>query len=470
MDAKYSKLLKNTVIFSVGEFASKILNFLIVPLYTYVLTTEEYGRIDLFTTTISFLVPIMTLQIQEAMLRFLLGKEIDKETAVSNCWAVFLGGSVFALALYPGYLRFFGTRELALIFTVSLLLTSFSSIFTHYLRAVGRNVEYALKGVLGTFVNLSCNVLLVLVLRWGLRGYRYAGGGTQIFSLGYLLLVGGIWKHLNLRHLRRDILKNMLRYSIPLIPNTLMWWIMSAGDKYIINWFLGDSANGLYSLALKIPTIVSLFYAFFYQAWQMSAIEENDTADRNAFYNRVYKLTNALLILLVSGIILCIKPLYVLVMSERFAPAWEFVPLLALGTAFSCQASFFGVVYTTTKKTAKVFYTTGLGAVFNLLFNFLLIRPLGLQGVAIGTCLGYVATVCIRAYDTRKEITMDFDFWRLGVSMGILLGQIYATIRMRAMFNWVGAVCFAILIVVYHSEFLGIVNVVRSKLKKSRKY
>lgn len=468
MDAKYSKLLKNTVIFSVGEFASKILNFLIVPLYTYVLTTEEYGRIDLFTTSISFLVPLLTLQIQEAMLRFLLGKEIDKETAVSNCWAVFLGGSVFALALYPGYLRFFGTRELALIFTASLLLTSFSSIFTHYLRAVGRNVEYALKGILGTFIHLSFNVLLVLILRRGLLGYLYAGLITQIFSLCFLLLVGGIWRHLNLRHLQKDILKNMLRYSIPLVPNTLMWWIMSAGDKYIINWFLGDSANGLYSLALKIPTIVSLFYAFFYQAWQMSAIEENDTADRNAFYNRVYKLTNALLILMVSGIVVCIQPLYVLVMSERFAPAWEYVPMLALGTAFSCQASFFGVVYTTTKKTAKVFYTTGLGAVFNLLFNFLLIRPLGLQGVAIGTCIGYVATACIRAYDARKEIAIDFDVCRLCISIMVLLVQFYVTIRIDVMFNWVGGVCLVILAAVYHSEFLGIVNVVLSKLKRKQ--
>lgn len=466
MDAKYTKLLKNTVIFSVGEFASKILNFLIVPLYTYVLTTEEYGRIDLFTTSISFFVPILTLQIQEAMLRFLLGKEIDKETAVSNCWAVFLGGTVFALALYPGYLHFFGVQKLALIFTISLLLTSFSGIFTHYLRAVGKNVEYTIKGVLGTFVNLSCNVLFVLILQLGLFGYLYASLISQTFGVCYLLLVGGIWKHLNFRHLRLDVLREMLRYSIPLIPNTVMWWIMSAGDKYIINWFLGDSANGLYSLALKIPTIVSLFYAFFYQAWQMSAIEENNAAGRNQFYNRVYKLTNALLVLMVSGIMLCIKPLYVLVMNKRFAPAWEFVPLLALGTAFSCQASFFGVVYVTTKNTGKVFYTTGLGAVVNLLFNFLLIRPLGLQGVAIGTCIGYMATACIRAYDARKEIAIDFDICRLGISMVFLLVQTYATIRMHAIFNWVGAVCFAILIVVYRSEFCGIVNVVLSKLKK----
>lgn len=425
---RYSKLVKNTAIFAIGSFSTKILNFLIVPLYTYVLTTEEYGRIDLFTTTISFMLPIITLSIQEAMIRYILGNDIDEKNVVSNCWAVYVVGSLISICLYPMYKIYFKTSALALVFTASLLLQSFNTMFEHYLRCIGKNVAYTVKGILGTIVTLSLNVVFLLGFRWGMMGYLYASVISQIVGVIYLLTIGKLYGRLTFRYVKRDILKKMISFSVPLIPNSLMWWIMSAGDKYIINYFLGDSANGLYSLALKIPTIITLFYSIFFQAWQMSAIEENNSESRKLFYENVFKLTNALLAGLIVCIIAGVKPLYVLVMSDRFSPAWIYVPVLCVSTAFNCQASFFGVVYTTSEKTSKAFITTALGAAMNLCFNFLLIRPLGLQGVAIGTCLGYVVVCLIRANDTKKEIHMEFDLVRTVLTILVIIIQCAVTI------------------------------------------
>lgn len=409
---KYSKLVKNTAIFAVGSFSTKILNFLIVPLYTYVLTTEDYGRIDLFTTTLSFMLPIITLSIQEAMIRYILGNEIDEKTVVSDCWLVYVIGSFLSICLYPMYKLYFGTDTMALLFTSSIMLQSFNTMFAHYLRCIGKKVAYTVKDIIGTIVTLSLNVVFLLGFRLGMMGYLYAGVISQVVGVVYLLTIGQLWKKLTFRYVSKETLKKMISFSIPLIPNSLMWWIMSAGDKYIINYFLGNSANGLYSLALKIPTIITLFYSIFFQAWQMSAIEENNSDSRRQFYEKVFKLTNALLTGLIVCIIVGVKPLYVLVMSDRFSPAWVYVPVLCVSTAFNCQASFFGVVYTTSEKTSKAFLTTALGAIMNLFFNFLLIRPLGLQGVAIGTCLGYMVMCFVRASDTKKEIHMDFDIKR----------------------------------------------------------
>lgn len=451
--SKYTKLVKNTVLFAIGNFSTKILTFLIVPLYTYVLSTEEYGRIDLFTTTISFLVPIVTCQVQEAMIRYLLGKEIDEHTAVSNCWATYLCGSVISIALLPLYKLYFKTLFLALFFTVLLLCNSFNSIFTHYLRAVGKNIAYIIKGIVGTAVLLSCNVIFLVVLKLGMMGYLYSMLISQIVGVSYLLFIGQLWKKLNFKALEKDWLKKMLLFSIPLIPNSLMWWVMSAGDKYIINYFLGDSANGIYSLSLKIPTIITLFYSIFFQAWQMSAIEENNAEGRRQFYETVYKLTNALLAGMIACIIIGIKPLYILIMSERFAPAWIYVPILALATAFNCQSSFFGVVYTTSEKTRKAFITTALGAAMNVLFNFLFIRPLGLQGVAIGTCLGYVVVSLIRARDCQKEIHMGFDIVRTVIAIAILTAQAVVTILLGNIeISVAGVVSICVIVLLYRVE------------------
>ena len=456
---KYSKLMKNTAIFAVGSFSTKILNFLIVPLYTYVLTTEEYGRIDLFTTTISFMLPIITLSIQEAMIRYILGNEMDEKNVVSNCWGVYVVGCLLSVCLYPLYKFYFKTTAMAVLFTSSLLLQAFNTIFEHYLRCVGKNVAYSLKGIMGTVVTLSLNIVFLLVFRWGMMGYLYAGVISQVVGVIYLLTVGRLWGKLTFHYVNKKTLKKMISFSVPLIPNSLMWWIMSAGDKYIINYFLGDGANGLYSLALKIPTVITLFYSIFFQAWQMSAIEENNSDSRRQFYEKVFKLTNALLAGLTVCIIAGVKPLYVLVMSDRFSAAWVYVPVLCASTAFNCQASFFGVVYTTSEKTSKAFLTTALGAVMNLFFNFLLIRPLGLQGVAIGTCLGYMVVCLIRARDTKKEIHMEFDITRTILAIMIVLVQCIVTIvGGNIVIAVVGFAAVTAVVILYRSEVFEICN------------
>lgn len=468
MDSKYKKLIKNTAILSIGEFANKILHFLIIPLYSYVLTTEEYGQIDLFTTSITMLLPVMTLQIQEGLLRFVLGKETTKEKAVGNCWLIYLAGSAFVLLLFPAYVVAYRSVERAAIFVALVLMGGFNTIFIHYLRITDRMVEYAAKGVLATFVNLLFNVLFVLVLRLGVDGYLYAMLISRFFGVCYLLLICDLRQYLHLRYADKQLLGQMLKYSIPLIPNTMMWWVMSSGDKYVINYFMGDSANGIYSMALKLPTILTLLYSFFSQAWQMLAIEEHGAADRKEFYERIYKMTNALLLLMVSAVILLVRPLYEIILHERFAPAWEYVPMLSLSMVFSCQSRFFGVVYTTTKKTHKAFITTVWGAVVNLLFNFILIKPLGLHGVAIGTCLGYMAVVLIRGRDMRKEIRFSFDLKRLAVSFIIILIQIMINLRADTMLNWQGFACLLILTVLYHKEVLSILRVLENKVRRKK--
>lgn len=464
MENKYKKLVKNTAVFTAGSFASKVLSFIIVPLYTYVLSTEEYGQIDIFLTSVNFIVPIISLQIQESMIRFLIGKDTDENTIVSNCLLVYMltvPASIISVIVYH---LVFKEMILSVLFGLSVLTTSFNNIFAHYLRSTGRNVAFAVKGIIETITILSLNILFLVVLKLGVKGYLISMLLAQTVGCFFIVFSGGLICKLNFRNIDILYLKNMLKFSIPLIPNSLMWWIMSAGDKYIINWAMGDGANGLYSLSLKIPTIVSLMYSFFFQAWQMSAIEEDSSKDRKAFYEDVYLITNLFLILLTAFITMMVNPIFH-IMDPKFMPSWEYVPLLVLATGFNCQATFFGVVYTTTKKTKNVFLTTALGAVVNLITNIILIRRLGLHGVAIGTCMGYFVISIIRGKDVKKEVGMDFDLLRTTISVVIILVQIYITIVTGycGMFVF-GLVSLSSLVFLYRHETQMAIGIIRKML------
>ena len=387
----YKKLVYNTAIFAVGNFGSKILTFLIVPLYTYVLTTAEYGTIDLFITSLGMVIPFSTMMVNEALIRFVLGKDLTPKEAASNCFAVFLFGTVISIA------------------------------YSEYFRAINQNVKFTIFGLITTATTLGFNVLFLLVFKWGMAGYLYATLLAAVICTIYILVFSDFFKVVSFKCIDKKILKMILKYSIPLVPNSLMWWIMAAGDKYIINYFLGDSANGIYSLALKIPQIINMVYSLFVQAWQMSAIEVESSEDKKGFYQNVFNVTSFGMVFITIGIVMLIKPVYVGVMSKEFAIAWEYVPLLSVSTIISCYASFFSVVYTVGAKTNKVFITTALGAATNLLFNFILVKPLGMQGIAIGTCLGYFAVLLIRARDMKIEMNIGISFKRNIFSFVLLI-------------------------------------------------
>lgn len=462
MQNKYEKLVKNTAIFAIGNFASKILNFLIVPLYTYVLTTEEYGTIDLIATTISFLIPVLTLQIQEALLRFALGGEKRLETCVSNSWLVFIIGSIISMLFYPAYYLLFKSKLYALVLVLLLICNIFNTIFPYYLRAVGKNVVFTINGVLGTISFLTSNIIFLLVLKVGMWGYMFALLISQIVMVVYTIFAGDLFNKLNLKYYDKDTLKQMLLFSIPLIPNSLMWWIMSAGDKYIINWFLGTSANGIYSMSLKVPTILSMVFSIFFQAWQMSAIEEMNSDNKKIFYENVYKITFGLISILTAGITWLVKPVFLIVLGSSFKISWRYVPILNLGIMFSCLSSFFSVVYTTTSKTNKTFYTTLLGATLNLLFNFIFVRSLGLQGVALGSCLGYVIIALIRGKDMYKDMQVSFDLKRSICVFLILIVQIIFTILGNKLYFIIGVISMLLISYLYNEE----IKMIFFKMKK----
>lgn len=405
--------MKNTLIFALGTFGSKILVFLIVPLYTYILSTSDYGKIDLITSSISLLIPFTTLLIYEAAIRFLVAKECDERSTFNNCFLVFIIGCTLSIFLSPIVLYLLNLSDYYLITICLLILTSYTTIFGQYLRAVGDNWSFSISGIMNTLFTVTLNLFFLLVLRMGIKGYLYSLLIAQLISGIYIFIKCKTIKNFNLQLINFNYLKYMLIYSIPLVPNNIMWWIMNAGDKYVINYYLGTSANGIFSISYKIPTILTMLFSIFMQAWQVSAIEERVDKARNNFYKNVFDYISLILIICTAIIIIFVQPLFQAVIGVEFLDSWKYVPLLCVATLFNCFSTFAGIVYIVEKKSKNAFLTTLVGSIVNMFFNFLLIQYFGLIGVAIGTALGYLVVMGLRFKDYKKYFSLsliDFNY------------------------------------------------------------
>lgn len=466
---RYKNLAKNTLIFAVGSFGSKVLSFLIVPLYTYVLTKNDYGIIDLYTTSISLMIPFITIVIYEGIIRYLTTKQISDSQAVTSAFVIFVFGVALCVIGVPFYNIILRNSDYIYLFVITLIFNSYNQIFSHYLRASNNNIAFTINGIIVTGVTVSLNLLFLVFFKFGILGYLLSLLFAQIIASIQATIQGHIFKKIHIKCLNITILKMLVRYCIPLIPNGLMWWVMNAGDKYIINYYLGTESNGIYALSMKIPTIISMVYAIFMQAWQLSAIEEGGKHDSGVFYSKVFSTTTAFLAFISSIIIILIKPLFKLVINEEFVEAWKYVPFLCVAVLISCIATFSGVVYMVEEKSYKSFITTFIGAIGNIIFNFLLVRHYGLYGVAVGTAIGYFMVALIRMRDAKKMSNMSFEWGKLLGTLAILICQGICVIVLQSYVVYiVGILMLCILIFMYRKECSNIISLVERRIRNKQ--
>lgn len=465
---RYSRLLKNSLVFFVGNLGSKIISFVIVPFYTYVLTTEEYGSADLITTTVNMLAPFVMVGMNEAVLRFSVTREDGVEGIATNSLVVVAAGSIVSWLLLPPFASISIIGDNVVLFLLLLTLTCFNNVFLQLLRGIGKSKSFAFNGVLITFSMAAANVVALAVFHFGVKGYLASMVLAQTVGAIHIVVSCRLWRLVSFKALDRRLTKRMLVYCIPLIPNSLMWWIMSASDRYVILFFLGAGANGIYNVAQKIPSIVNIVYNIFMQAWQISAIEERDSDDNAKFQSTVFRYIFVVLVLASSLIAASSYPVYTLLMSSSYEGSWQPVALLSLANLFSCIAAFFGTTYVVTKQSKKAFSTTLIGAAVNIALTLVLVPLLGIMGAAVATAASYTLIAVVRYRDTRKIVKLVFDKAEIVPSLIIIAVQVvisffpYSPGLLAA-----DLVLFALVVVVLRRGLLNIVksgrNVVRTR-------
>lgn len=396
-------LFKNTIIFTIGNLASKLIAFFLIPLYTNVLTTKEYGTIDLVITICTIAVPILTLNIMEGIMRFNLDEKSNKNK-ITKIGILILGyGVVIGLILIPISQRFNQISHLSLLIYFYVIASASSQIFLADLRGKELLLQYSIGNVLNTFLIAVLNILFLLIFKLGLLGYLLAYAISNLVISIYAIAVGkgylAISENIDIVKMRE-----MLKYSIVLIPNSFMWWIMNSSDHIMVTSMIGVAANGIYAISYKLPTLISTFTGIFNQAWSYSAIKENGSTDEEKYNNSVLNHMISIVMLIGVAMMVIIKPFLKIYVQENYFEAWKYTPFLIIGCVYLTLGTFMSTSYTVHKDSKGYLISGSFGALINIILNFVLIPIIGVYGAAIATCLSYIFVFIFRVFHTRKYI------------------------------------------------------------------
>ena len=399
-------LLKNTVIFSIGNFGTKIISFFLVPLYTNILTTREYGTVDLIYTIGMVLVPLLTLNIGESIMRFALDKDADCDKIMSTGIAILIFGAIIGLLILPIANLFESVSNYSIYIYLYTLTLAFSQIFLCYLRGKEFLLKYSIGNIIQSLTIAIFNIIFLIGMKKGIEGYLMAYILANVCTGLYGFWAGKVNLVIKKYSIDIELSKNMIKYSVVLIPNSFMWWIMNSSDRMMVSAMISVTANGVYAVAYKIPTLLSTITTIFNQAWSYSAIREDESEDKEEYNNRVYDNLVTIVIVVATGLLMIMKPFLSVYVGKEYYAAWHYVPYLIVGFVFMTLGSFIATSYTVHKDSMGFLISGTVGAIINLILNFILIPMMGVSGAAFATCISYFGVFAYRIKDTQKYIKL----------------------------------------------------------------
>lgn len=467
MNSKHSYLAKNVLLFSISGFVPKILSIILIPLYTSYLTTAEYGISDLIATTVSLLLPVFTLDIQDAVMRFAMDDKYDKKDVFSTAVRIVLIGTILVCigTTAISFLNIHGIENSYLIFFVIMYFTSaVSNTVSLFCRGIDKVNVMVVGSILNSVVTLSSNILFLAGFHWGLTGYLIANSLGSAVALVWCFIGAKLYQYMKF-DVPKSVRTDMIQFSFPLIFSVIAWWINNASDRYILTWMSGVAVSGLYAISYKIPNILSMFQNIFAQAWSISAVKEFDKNDSDGFISGMYNMMNFAMITICSGIMIMNIPIARILYSKEFFLAWEYVPPLLISVVFNAMALFIGSIFTAVKDTKTLSISTIVGAVINTVCNVVMIHFMGAYGAALATMLGYAAVLVMRHIILRKHVRMHIRWSRDIVVYALLIVQmVVATTGIKSIV--IQTLIFVVITVLFKNEVKAFLKTAKNLVTK----
>jgi O-antigen/teichoic acid export membrane protein len=413
-------MFKETLTYSIGSFGSKILSFLLVPFYTYFLTKKELGEYDLLLTTISLFAPLVSLQISDATYRWLIDKEYISETEKAKI----MTNSIITLCI--GYLIFcfgfsvyvfFNSFQYQGYFIALIFLNCLLPLLQSILRGQGNTRQFAINGILTTFLIVVFNIIFIYLLKLNVEGVFIANIVAYTVACIMILYKVKVIQYFKFKYWDPQLIKSMASYSLPLIPNLMSWWAISSASKFIILHYMGAEGNGLYAVASRFPALLLVINSVLLLPLQDRILKEENDATFNRLLDKFIMFEMALAFTL--GIL---SPLMTKVLvSKEYFETWQYMPYLYLGVGFNAIAGFLGLKYQKEKNTLKITLTSLIGAIISIVLSIILIQSLGLQGISISFLLGFYCMFLLRFMDILKSETKKIKIRKLFLITSVLV-------------------------------------------------
>lgn len=466
---KYKRLMSNTMLFAISTFSSKVLSFFLTSYHTHIMGTESYGAINVVIYIGNLLIPVVSLGISNAVIRYGIQKGISKKAVYTNGIIATFMGFLLLLALTPllSIIPFIGGNvqgywPLLLVFV---LVSCLRTLNCQIVRAKEAVRLYAFDGILATATNLGFNILFLSGFEIRPDGILLATICSDACSTVFLFCVSKLWRYIDFRKINRPLFKKMLVYSLPLIPTSVFWWVTNVSDQLFVTHYWGDGATGIYAASYKIPTLISIVATLFTEAWQLSAFTDGQEKGREEFFTKVFGAYQGLMFLAGGGLILLCKPIMTVFVSSAYFEGWRYIPVLIAAMIFSSLNNYLNSIYMLMQKSKMSLYTMALGAISNILLNWLLIPRVGVMGAAVATFISYLLVFIVRVYSTHKLIAMEYSGLRLAVNLAaVVLESLIVLLELKLWWLWSAILCAVILVINFGALWNTVMKLLRKRL------
>lgn len=421
--SKNKELMFNTLIISIGKICTQFVSFLLIPIYTNYLLTSDYGYIDLIQTYISLLFPLVILRFDASIFRFLIeNRNNDKKrnTVLSSSLFMVMMLLLITILIVSLCIKIFSINY-GIAIILNLVFYSISFFLLQLTRGLGKNIDYSIGSIISAFVVISANLIFIYGFRYNASSILYSSFLGNLFCSLYLIFKNKLYKYLKIKDVDKKVILDMLSYSLPLIPDELSWWLISASDRTIITAFINTASSGIYAVSSKFGTILTAIINIFNMSWQESASLHVNDDDRDEFFSNILNKTYEIFFWIGMLLITMMPFVFKIFVGVEYQSAYLYMPILFMGCVFNSSSDILGGIYIAQKKTKKVARTSILAAVINLIVNILLVKRIGLFASCISTLVAFVVLTLYRYIDVKKTINIKYNLKMILLSIVILV-------------------------------------------------
>lgn len=420
-------LFKNTFIIAIGKFSTQVLSYFLLPLYTSILSTSEYGTYDLLVTICIFVIPLITIMMEESMFRFLIDEEHEegKKKVMSTACIYALMSTLVWCGLGYIVLSIIG-YEYRTVFILYMISSILMKLTNGTSRGLSKIKIYSLSNVILSILTIGLNILFIAVFRWGVNGLLYSTVIANVLTCLFVLFKLKVYNYVKPRYFDKKKLKVMIKYSFPLVPNNISWYIINISDRIVVTSILGSSINGIYAMANKFPNIMNNFSSFFFTAFKENVAIAVKKDSYEKYYNEIYEIVHNAFIA-ISLLIISILPfIFHIFIKKDYVAAYEYIPLLVIALYYGNMAGFYGTIFTAFKESKTIGKSTVCGAIINLVVHLGLIYFIGIYAAIISTLVSNYAVAIYRKTKLKKYVTLKpLKNYFLAIFMLILTAGLY---------------------------------------------
>lgn len=406
--SRQKDLAKNTAILTVGKVCTQCISFFLLPLYTAILSAEDYGTFDLFVTYATLLLPLINWQLDQGLFRFMLEYRGNKDEQKKLFSTLLLSSTVQNIIYVVLFICIepFLKIENAYFLLLYVVLQVYNALFLQFVRGLGYSIKYTIASFISASATTVLNVIALVFLRMGLQGLFVSTLTAQLLTLVYLVISSRSWEYFSLKNARIGTFKKVGTYSIPLIPNNLAWWVVNASDRTIISHFLGTAANGIYSVANKFPNVFINFYNILNLSWTETVSLHYNDEDRDEFLTDTMTSLVKLFVAACLGIVACMPFVFPIMVNAKYSAAYNQILILMYAMLFRVLVGLYSCVYVAQKNAKKIAYTSISAAIINITVDLILINKIQVFAASLSTLVAFLSMFIVRYIDVNKTVHM----------------------------------------------------------------